>query len=194
MLIANHAVIETQQIINAAHSCRTFRKDQQTFQGFVTLSIMEKLFKKHGLPLSEACFEEMREHYAVEGAEAAPALKVSYEIMVAVSWVLILCFVRFGMFYCLFPALHAQLTHSFAHLLTLYLFTLHLHHRSWSTSALSTCTRVWTRRCAQSSATPARPAAQREGTCAARTRSTAGKTPSSARCCATAAAASTRRA
>lgn len=61
-------------------SNRTFRKDPQTLDGFVTLSILEKLFKKHGLPLSEICCDEIREAYAVDSNQAAPILQVQWLI------------------------------------------------------------------------------------------------------------------
>lgn len=55
---------------------RTFRKDPQTMHGYVTLAIMEKLFKKHGSPLPAECIEHMKAGYAVDADTAAPVLKV----------------------------------------------------------------------------------------------------------------------
>lgn len=55
---------------------RTFRKDQQTLHGFVTLAILEKLFKKHGSPVPTTCLENIRQGYAVDSDKAAPVLKV----------------------------------------------------------------------------------------------------------------------
>jgi hypothetical protein len=56
--------------------CRTFRKDPQTLHGYVTLAIMEKLFKKHGSPLPAQCLDVMRQGFSVDAITAAPVLKV----------------------------------------------------------------------------------------------------------------------
>jgi hypothetical protein len=55
---------------------RTFRKDPQTLHGYVTLAILEKLFRKHGNVLSDTCVEQIKDLYAVGLDEAAPILKV----------------------------------------------------------------------------------------------------------------------
>jgi hypothetical protein len=55
---------------------RTFRKDPQTLHGYVTLAIMEKLFKKHGSPLPAQCLDVMRQGFSVDAITAAPVLKV----------------------------------------------------------------------------------------------------------------------
>jgi len=53
---------------------RTFRKDPQTHDGFVTLAILEKLFKKHGLQLADAVVDEIRRTYEVDPDQSAIAL------------------------------------------------------------------------------------------------------------------------
>lgn len=64
------------------HVIRTFRKDPQTHHGYVTLAIMEKLFKKHGSPLPPDCAEQLRSNYAIDAATAAPILKVHRTLLV----------------------------------------------------------------------------------------------------------------
>jgi len=49
---------------------RTLRKDQQTIDGFVTLSILEKLFKKHGLPLSAEVVDQIRRSFSADRTHA----------------------------------------------------------------------------------------------------------------------------
>ncbi len=57
-------------------SCRTFRKDPQTYDGYVTLAILEKLFKKHGLQLGDFCVDEIRSKYEIDHDQAGHALLV----------------------------------------------------------------------------------------------------------------------
>lgn len=71
-------VSSVDSFVNLLVLFRTFRKDPQTLNGFITLSILEKLFKKHGLPLSEMCCDEIRDTYAVDSNRAAPILQVLY--------------------------------------------------------------------------------------------------------------------
>jgi hypothetical protein len=56
--------------------CRTLRKDPQTFKGFVTLSIMEKLFRKHGMVLGDESLQQIRELYSVKNKDHQDVLKV----------------------------------------------------------------------------------------------------------------------
>jgi hypothetical protein len=70
--------------------CRTFRKDPQTLHGYVTLAIMEKLFKKHGSPLPSQCLDVMRQGFSVDAITAAPVLKVGVAFRAA--WLLIVVF------------------------------------------------------------------------------------------------------
>jgi hypothetical protein len=100
---------------------RTFRKDPQTLHGYVTLAILEKLFRKHGNALSDTCIEQIRDLYAVGLDEAAPILKV-----------------RLGGCHFCYPIIRLRFSPILLRLPS---------RRNWSTSALSTCTKGWTRRC-----------------------------------------------
>mmetsp|Transcript_10981 Transcript_10981/g.17895 ORF Transcript_10981/g.17895 Transcript_10981/m.17895 type:complete len:906 (+) Transcript_10981:76-2793(+) len=54
---------------------RTLRKDPQTIDGFLTLAILEKLFKKHGLILKENILAEIKELYSVDKKKNEALLK-----------------------------------------------------------------------------------------------------------------------
>jgi hypothetical protein len=76
--------------------CRTFRKDPQTLHGYVTLAIMEKLFKKHGSPLPSQCLDVMRQGFSVDAITAAPVLKVRLAFRAAwlqIAALFVVCYV-----------------------------------------------------------------------------------------------------
>ena len=59
---------------------RTLRKDPNTVSGYLTLSILDKLFRKHGYLLADEILDELYLRYRVEDDVAKPILEALHRV------------------------------------------------------------------------------------------------------------------